>query len=103
MFFQEVHLHTFAHNMEKYLELRLNLIFITTFTTPTSNHIIATCVEILQVNIKQHMVNHKKRSHKAVQLYKIGEDILVLSKYAFIICGLGFTSEYQVGEFNKSK
>jgi hypothetical protein len=45
MFFQEVHLHTFAYNMGKYLESRLNLIFMTTFTTPTSNHIIATCVE----------------------------------------------------------
>ena len=45
MLFQEVNLHIFAYNVGKYLESRLNLIFMTTFTTPTSNHTIATYVE----------------------------------------------------------
>jgi hypothetical protein len=47
--------------MEKYLESRLNLIFITTFTTPTSNHIIATCVENFA---SQYQTTHGKPQEK---------------------------------------
>ena len=80
----------------------------TTFTTPTSNHIIATCVENFASQSQTTHGKPQEKKDKAVQLQKIREDILVLellqkSKYAFIISGLGFTSEYQVGEFNKSK
>ena len=43
MFFKELHLHIFAYNVGKYLEARQNLMIMTKYT-PSSNHIIATCV-----------------------------------------------------------